>query len=145
MGQTDCFLHQLSHCDILSLLVCICGCSSHPSFCHRFGKTSPADRIHGEKLLLAFFYLFWAGCIITVYCYWYVLSSWSQSPPPVTYVCILLRQEMSLGLCFSIFTILVHRLCHWVMHSQPYHLSKCAPMVISISASAPPTTLRSNG
>jgi hypothetical protein len=40
-----------------------------PVFVIGLAKTSPADWIHGERLLLAFFYLFWAGCIITVYCY----------------------------------------------------------------------------
>jgi hypothetical protein len=44
-------------------------------------KTTLADWIHDERLLLALFYLFWAGCIITVYCYWYGLPSLSQSPP----------------------------------------------------------------
>jgi glycogen synthase len=75
-------------------------------------KTIPADWIHGERVLLALFNLFWAGCIITAYFYWYGLPSWSQSPHPVTYVCILLGQEMlSLGLYFSeILTIPVQAL-----------------------------------
>jgi hypothetical protein len=85
-------------------------------------ETAPTDWNHGERLLLALFHLFWAGCIITVYCYWYGLPSWSQSPYPLTYVCILLQQEMlSLGLCFSI------GLCHCVMHSQSCHLSSVLP------------------
>jgi hypothetical protein len=32
-------------------------------------ETAPADWTHGKKFLLALFYLFWGGCIITVYCY----------------------------------------------------------------------------
>jgi hypothetical protein len=32
-------------------------------------KTAPTDWIHSEQLLLALFYLFRAGCIITVYGY----------------------------------------------------------------------------
>jgi hypothetical protein len=40
-GQMDCFPHQLSHCNALSLLVCICCYSSHPSLRHRFGKNHP--------------------------------------------------------------------------------------------------------
>jgi hypothetical protein len=30
-------------------------------------ETAPADWIHGGRFLFALFYLFWAGCIITVY------------------------------------------------------------------------------
>jgi hypothetical protein len=30
---------------------------------------APTDCTHGERFLLALFYLFWAGCIIAVYCY----------------------------------------------------------------------------
>jgi hypothetical protein len=105
MAQTECFPHQLFHCNILSLLVCICCCSSHPSLCHRFERNGT----HWLDLL-ALFYLFWEGYLITV-CYWYGLSSWSQNPHPVTYVCILLRQKMlSLGLYFSILTIPVQAL-----------------------------------
>jgi hypothetical protein len=37
MGQTDCFPHQLFHCNVLLLLVCICCCS----FCQRFCKNCP--------------------------------------------------------------------------------------------------------
>jgi hypothetical protein len=32
-------------------------------------ETSPTDWSHGEKILFALFYLFWAGCKIAVYCY----------------------------------------------------------------------------
>jgi hypothetical protein len=32
-------------------------------------ETSPGDWTHGERFLLALFCLFWAGCLITVYCY----------------------------------------------------------------------------
>jgi hypothetical protein len=69
-------------------------------------ETTPANWNHSEKFLLALFYLFWAGCIVVVYCYLSGFPSGSQSLHPVTYVCKLLRQEMlSLGLCFSILTI----------------------------------------
>jgi hypothetical protein len=104
-GQIDCFPHQLFHCNALSPLVCICCCSSHLSLRHKFGKNCP----HWLDLL-AFFYLFWEEYIITV-CYWYGLPSWSQSPHPMTYVCILLRQKiLSLRLCYSIRTIPVQAL-----------------------------------
>jgi hypothetical protein len=29
-----------------------------------------ADWSHNERFLFALFYLFWAGCIITIYFYW---------------------------------------------------------------------------
>jgi hypothetical protein len=32
-------------------------------------ESIPTDWTHGEKFLLALFYLIWAGCIATVYCY----------------------------------------------------------------------------
>jgi hypothetical protein len=32
-------------------------------------ETIPTDWTHSKKLLLALFYLFWAGYITTVYCY----------------------------------------------------------------------------
>jgi hypothetical protein len=37
-GTTRLFLHQLSHCDALSPLVCICCCNSHHNLCHRSGR-----------------------------------------------------------------------------------------------------------
>jgi hypothetical protein len=77
--------------------------------------------------LSALFYLFWAGCIITVYCYWSSFPSRSQSPPPVTYGCLLLRQEMSQGLCFSIFTVLAQAMSSGHALTQPYHLSSVLP------------------
>jgi hypothetical protein len=68
-GQTECVPHQLFHLNILSLPGCICCCSSCPSLHHRFGKNCPywLD-------LLAFLYLFWAGCIISL-----LLLTWSSS------------------------------------------------------------------
>jgi hypothetical protein len=69
-------------------------------------ETIPTDWTHSKKLLLALFYLFWAGYITTVYCYWSGFLSWSQSPHPMTYVCILPGQEvLSLRLCFFVLII----------------------------------------
>jgi hypothetical protein len=69
------------------------------------------DWTHDERLLSALVYPIWAGCIITIYCYWYGLPLWSHIPHPVTYVCILFSQEvMSQGLYFSILTILMQSL-----------------------------------
>jgi hypothetical protein len=74
-------------------------------------ETARADWTHSEKFLFTLFYLFWAGCIITVYCYWCGFPLWSQNPHLGTYVCTLLRKELlSLGLYFSIFSILVQAL-----------------------------------
>jgi hypothetical protein len=71
-------------------------------------ETAPAGWSQSERFLFALFCLFWAGCIFTIYCYWYGFPLQPQSPPPVTCVCVLLRQELlSLGLCFSILTIAV--------------------------------------
>jgi hypothetical protein len=70
---------------------------------------------------------------------------WPQSPPPVTYVCILLGQEMlSLGLCYSTLTILVQALSSGHAFTTIPSI-QCVPMVISISASTPLTALGSNG
>jgi hypothetical protein len=33
-------------------------------------ETTPVDWSHCERCLFALFYLFWAGCIITIYYYW---------------------------------------------------------------------------
>jgi hypothetical protein len=63
----------------------------------------------------------------------------------VTYVCILLRQEvLSPGLCLSILTIPVQA------PSPGYALTtilsiQCVPMVISVSVSTPLTALGNNG
>jgi hypothetical protein len=86
-------------------------------------ETAPADWTQGERFLFALFYLFWEGCIITVHCYRCGFPLWSQSPPPVTSVYTLLRQEvLSPGLCFSILTIPMQAL-----HSQSHHLSSVLP------------------
>jgi hypothetical protein len=73
------FLCQLFHCNALSSLVCICCWSSHTNLHHSFGRNCPANWTRGEKFSLALFYLFWAGCIITVYCYWCGFPLWSQA------------------------------------------------------------------
>jgi hypothetical protein len=49
-------------------------------------ETTPTDWTHSEKFLFSLYYLFWEGCIITVYCYWCGFPLWPQSPPPVTYL-----------------------------------------------------------
>jgi hypothetical protein len=62
----------------------------------------------------------------------------------VTYVCILLRQELlSLGFCFSTLTTPVQELS--LGHALTTKPSiQCVPMVISMSVS-PPTALGKNG
>jgi hypothetical protein len=63
----------------------------------------------------------------------------------VIYVCIPLGQEvLSPVLCFSIFTSLVQELSLGHVPTTVPSI-QCAPMVISMSASTPPTALRSNG
>jgi hypothetical protein len=59
----------------------------------------------------------------------------------VTYVCILLRQEvLSPGLCFSILSIPVQAPPSG--HALTIESSiQCVPMVIGMSVSAPPTAL----
>jgi hypothetical protein len=39
--QTGCFSHQLSHCNALSFLICVCCCCSHPSLSHKLGRNLP--------------------------------------------------------------------------------------------------------
>jgi hypothetical protein len=75
---------------------------------------------------------------------WILLVPFSGTPrsQTVTYVCMLLKQELlSLGLCFSILTIPVQA-HQWVMHSLQYHLFGVLPWW---SASIPPIALGSNG
>jgi hypothetical protein len=106
MRQTDCFPHQLFHCNALSPLVYICCYSSHLSLRHRFGKNHPC-----WLDLLGLFYLYWAGCISTVYCYGYVSLHGLRTLILWPMYCILLGQEvLSPGLCFSILTIPVQAL-----------------------------------
>jgi hypothetical protein len=74
-------------------------------------ETAPADWTHSERFLFALFYLFWAWCLITVHCNWSGFPSCPQSPPLVTIICILLRQEVLwLRLYFSILFIPVQAL-----------------------------------
>jgi hypothetical protein len=96
------------HCNPLSVSVAVV---LTLVFAIGLAKTTPADWYHSERFLLALFYLFWAGCIFTIYCYWSVFLLWPQSPPPVTYVFVLLRQVLLLlRLYFSILTIPVQAL-----------------------------------
>jgi hypothetical protein len=145
MGQTGCFPYQLFHYIVLSLLVCICCCNSHLSLYHRFCKNCPRWLDSQWKTFTSS--LLSLLCRMQNYCLLllYGLPSWSQSPHPVTYVCILLGQEMlSLGLCFSIFTIFVQALpLGHVLTTIPS--IQCVPMVISISASTPLITPGNNG
>jgi hypothetical protein len=86
-------------------------------------ETSPADWSHSEGFLFALFYLFWAGHIITIYCYWSGFPSGPQSPPPVTYVGILLTQEvLLLRLYFSILTIPVQTVIRSCTHNHTTYL-----------------------
>jgi hypothetical protein len=106
--------------------------------CHKFGKNCPC-----WLDLLALFYLFWAGCIITVYCFWYGLPSWSQEPSS----CDLCMHTTWVGNVVTR-TLLFHiyySCAGTVIGSYTHNHATCASMVITISASTPPTTLRSNG
>jgi hypothetical protein len=38
-------------------------------FARGLAETAPADWSHSERFLFAFFYLFGAGCVFTIYCY----------------------------------------------------------------------------
>jgi hypothetical protein len=111
VGQTDCFPYQLLHCNTLSPLSVSFSVVLTLVFATGLAETTPTYWTQGEKFLLALFYLIWAGCLITVYYYWYGFPLCSQSPLPVTYTCTLLRQEvLSAELCFSILTIPVQTL-----------------------------------
>jgi hypothetical protein len=132
------------HCHILSVSIAVV---LTLIFAIGLEETTPPCRMDSwwKVFISSLFYLFWAGMIITVYCYGCVFSSWSQSPHPVTYVCILLRQEvLSLGLCFSMLTIPVQALS--LGHAlTTIPCIQCVPMVISMSVSTPPTALGNNG
>jgi hypothetical protein len=96
------------HCHSLSVSVAVV---LTLAFTIGLAETTPTDCSHGERFLFAFFYLFWAGCKITVYCYWSGFPLQPQNSSPVTYVCILLGQEvLLLRLYFSILTIPVQAL-----------------------------------
>jgi hypothetical protein len=109
MGQPDCFYTSyftVMHCHPLFVFVAII---LTIIFARGLAETTPTDWTHGERFLLAVFYLFWELLSIVT---GVVCLRGLRALPPLTYVCILLREEMlSLGLCYSI--LLYYYLCHY--------------------------------
>jgi hypothetical protein len=54
------------HCHLLSVSAAVV---LTLVFAIGLAETAVTVWIHSERFLFALFYLFWAGCIITVYCY----------------------------------------------------------------------------
>jgi hypothetical protein len=141
MGQTDCFPYQLSHCDALSPLVCICCCSFHPNLCHRFGRNHPCQLDLWQKVFISSFLPFLGRmhnyCLLLLTCFPFTVPK-----PSSCDLCIRTTQTGSVVTK----TLLFHTYysCAGSVIGSCSHNHTLAPMVINISASTPLTTLGSN-